>query len=100
MFIPEKYLLTKDMERDLHDGDPANGITVLKCKYCGREFVATNNEADKIDVKNVCEDSACIAAYQRDEMAAKVAEIKNAAGGIVNNLKDNMTDQINKALGK
>ena len=92
MFIQEKYLKGPNT-------DVSAGVEV-KCKYCGREFIVPFTSVGADDFVHVCEATECMKAHEKEGMAAKIADIKNEAGGIVNDLKDNLTNEINKALGK
>ena len=73
MFIEEKYLITPNSTGVAGSGETA---TILTCKYCHREFMLPDEVADKLEVKDVCEATECKAAYERAEMASKLAAAK------------------------
>lgn len=86
-FIPSKYVKT---------GNEATGVTTTyKCRICGREFAVPSEEAAKIlfDNPDVCDDPACVEAYNK-ELAAK------AEAEATSDKSAEAANAINTALGK
>ena len=98
MFIQEKYLITAN-SAGAAEGISGHSASILTCKYCKNEFMVPSEEASKLDVIDVCEATECVKAHEKESMAVKMAEIKNEVGGIVKDLNNNLTEEINKALG-
>lgn len=76
MFIQEKYLMVPGDDPNPTTMGAVSTITILKCKYCAREFMVPNNEVDKLTVIDVCEADECKRAYEKQVAAAKLAELK------------------------
>lgn len=100
MYIQEKYLLKPDYTNGANGAGVSSdsSITILKCKYCGREFMVPNDEIGNITVMDVCESEPCKTSYEKQYLASKLEEIKNQAGEVTNTIADKVKDTMKKVL--
>lgn len=99
MLIPEKYLIGSTPETKLPEGVSESEVCqFLKCKFCHREFMVPAKDLGKVIVKDVCENSDCTTSYNKEQMAAKLAEIKAATGETVKKLESNFNSKFKKEL--